>query len=130
MKNDLTSEKSALEKAIEDRLAYEQENGQLKDEVTSLKNRIAWFENQIFGQKSEKRIIDNPHQASLLCEPTETEVEAAPKEDVGGYQRGTAKKTRPSARPTAAYASAMKCRLKKLMSCLPNSRDPKPTSTK
>jgi hypothetical protein len=95
MKNEPSSDKSALERAIEDRLAYEQENGQLKEENVALKNRIAWFENQIFGQKSEKRVIDNPHQASLLSEPTETEIESAPKKDINGYQRGTAKKTRP-----------------------------------
>ena len=95
MQNDFTSDNSALEKAIEDRLAYEQEVGQLKEENVALKNRIAWFERQIFGQKSEKRAIENPHQASLLCEPTETEVEAAPKKEVDGYQRGTAPKDRP-----------------------------------
>lgn len=94
MQNDITSGKSALEKAIEDRLAYEQEVGQLKEGNVALKNRIAWFEKQIFGQKSEKRVIDNPHQASLLSEPTETDIESAPKKDVDGYQRGTAKKVR------------------------------------
>ena len=95
MKNDTASNKQLLEQAIEDRLAYEQENGQLKEEVAALKNRIAWFENQIFGQKSEKRVIDNPHQASLLSEPTETATEAVPEKDVSSYKRGTAKKTRP-----------------------------------
>jgi len=95
MQNEPSSDKKALEIAIESKLAYEQENGQLKDENVALKSRIAWFEKQIFGQTSEKRVIDNPHQASLLSDPTETDVEAAPKKDVGGYQRGTAKKTRP-----------------------------------
>jgi transposase len=71
------------------------ENAQLKDEIQSLKHRIAWFEKQIFGSKSEKRIIDNPYQGNLLAPPTETEVEAAPKETVEGYERGTAKKNRP-----------------------------------
>lgn len=95
MKIKPSSSNEALEKAIESSLAYEQENGQLKEEVQSLKSRIAWFEKQIFGQKSEKRVIDNPHQASLLSDPTETEVESAPTKTVDGYQRGTAKKTRP-----------------------------------
>jgi len=38
----------------------------LTEENTSLKNRVAWFENQMFGQKSEKRIIENPSQIDLL----------------------------------------------------------------
>jgi hypothetical protein len=33
------------------------ENASLKEEISSLKNSVAWFENQIFGQTSEKRII-------------------------------------------------------------------------
>lgn len=95
MKNQSPSDKKALEKAIEANLAYEQKVGQLEDENQSLKNQIAWFQNQIFGQKSEKRVIDNPHQACLLSEPTETEIESAPSKEVKGYQRGTAKKQRP-----------------------------------
>lgn len=102
MQNDPTSDQKALEKAIETELAalyaaqkLSEENGQLKEEIASLKNRIAWFEKQIFGQKSEKRVIEDPHQASLLSEPTETEIGSAPKKDVNGYPRGTAKKNRP-----------------------------------
>ena len=86
MQNDPTSDKKALEKSIEADLAalhaaqkLSEENGQLKEEITSLKNRIAWFEKQIFGQTSEKRVIDNPHQASLLSEPTERDIETTPK---------------------------------------------------
>ncbi len=51
------------------------ENTRLKEEVQSLKNRVAWFENQMFGQKSEKRIIENPLQGNLLGVPTITEPE-------------------------------------------------------
>ena len=88
MQNDVTHDKNALAQRIDDELAalrqlqkvseenaqLKDKNSQLNDENQALKNRITWFEKQIFGQKSEKRVIDNPHQASLLSEPTETEV--------------------------------------------------------
>jgi len=67
---------------------------QLKEENLSLKNRIAWFEKQVFGQKSEKRLIENPHQQSLLGEPTETPPEDSDKQTVNSYSRGKAKKNR------------------------------------
>ena len=67
----------------------------LNEKVDSLKHRVAWFENQLFGQKSEKRqTIDNPLQQSLLAEATETKAIAEDKIIVT-YQRGTAKKKRP-----------------------------------
>jgi transposase len=69
------------------------ENADLKSEREALKRRIAWFEKQFFGRKSEKRLIDNPYQNSLLGEP------AAPAEPEGEtitvtYERGKAKKAR------------------------------------
>lgn len=39
----------------------------LEAEIQSLKSQLNWFKKQLFGQKSEKRLIDdNPNQASLL----------------------------------------------------------------
>lgn len=70
-----------------------EENHQLREEVQHLKHRVAWFENQLFGRKSEKRLSDNPHQGSLLVEPTETPAAEEPKIEIT-YQRGTAKKQR------------------------------------
>ena len=70
------------------------ENGFLREENQQLKHRVEWFEKQLFGQKSEKRVIDNPQQHSLLSEPVHTE--AAPEDKVSiTYQRGKAKKQRP-----------------------------------
>lgn len=89
------TDQSALDKAIKDKLAYAQAMGQLQEENAALKSRIAWFEKQVFGSTSEKRVIDNPHQACLLSEPTRTEIESAPNKTVNGYERGTAKKERP-----------------------------------
>lgn len=71
-----------------------EENQQLKDERDALKHRIAWFENQIFGQKSEKRIIDNPLQGNLLTEATETAPEPEQTAQVTEHARGKAKKQR------------------------------------
>jgi transposase len=89
-----SSDDTLLTKTLEANRFYQRQLSSSKEEITSLKNRIAWFENQMFGQKSEKRIIDNPYQASLLSEPTETEMEAVPEKKVNGYKRGTAKKAR------------------------------------
>ena len=67
---------------------------QLREENRELKHQLAWFKKQMFGAKSEKRIIDNPQQHSLLTEPTQTLPEPAPV-TVPAYERGTAKKQRP-----------------------------------
>lgn len=56
--------------------ASEQRNTLLQQEVESLKQRLAWFERQIFGKKSEKRLIDaDPaqlHLGDLLPQPETT----------------------------------------------------------
>lgn len=72
----------------------QRENERLKDELASLKHRVAWFEKQIFGQKSEKRLVEHPDQQSLLGEPTQTASEAGEKQTIDSYQRGKAKKNR------------------------------------
>jgi transposase len=71
------------------------ENTRLKEEVQSLKNLVAWFENQIFGQKSEKRISENPLQGDPLRAPVNTEPEKPAIKKVAEYERGKAKKKRP-----------------------------------
>ncbi len=68
----------------------------MREEVRQLKHRVEWFEKQLFGQTSEKRLIDNPHQPSLLGEPVTTEPVKDDKIRVT-YQRGKAKKYRPDA---------------------------------
>jgi regulator of replication initiation timing len=64
------------------------ENTRLKEENQSLKNRVAWLENQMFGQKSEKRIIENPLQGNLLGVPVITEPEKPAIKKVAEYERG------------------------------------------
>jgi len=38
----------------------------LQEENQALKHELAWFKRQLFGVKSEKRLIDNPAQTGLL----------------------------------------------------------------
>jgi hypothetical protein len=76
--------------------AYKQEIAALTEENQSLKNRIAWFEKQLFGQRSEKRILDNPLQSELqLGSQASVASEANSTKKIEGYERGKAKKQRP-----------------------------------
>lgn len=72
------------------------ENVVLREQVEQLKGRIAWFENQLFGQKSEKRHVENPEQRelNLLGEFVCSDPVPADKVTIT-YQRGKAKKHRP-----------------------------------
>lgn len=48
--------------------ALRQDNHALRDQVQSLKTQLAWFKRQLFGNKSEKRLIVDPAiQADLLA---------------------------------------------------------------
>ncbi|BBP43102.1 transposase [Thiosulfativibrio zosterae] len=48
-------------------IALSQENLELKEEVRLLKNQLDWFKKQLFGQKTEKRLVEIPdEQLSLL----------------------------------------------------------------
>lgn len=70
---------------------------QSKDQdIKKLKARIAWFEKQFFGSKSERRIeMDNPHQVPLegLLGEQSTPEPAEEKQTIT-YQRGKGKKRR------------------------------------
>lgn len=66
---------------------------QLREEVEVLKHQLDWFRRQLFGEKSEKRmLIDNPNQGSLFG-AQDTGLETEPKQTIS-YQRGKAKKDR------------------------------------
>jgi transposase len=67
----------------------------LSEEVAQLKRQLAWFKEQLFGSKSEKRVIDNPDQpllTGLMGEPVEP-LPPADKQKIT-YERGKAKKNR------------------------------------
>lgn len=72
----------------------EAENALLRDEIQQLKQRIAWFEKQLFGRKSERRIVEHAQQLNLLGEAAVTPPLAEDKLTIT-YQRGVAKKQRP-----------------------------------
>lgn len=62
----------------------------LLEENAALKRRVEWFERQLFGQKSEKRLVDHSLQHSLLRDaPKSTEPEET------RYTRGKAGKSHP-----------------------------------
>ena len=67
----------------------------LEAQVQSLQQQLDWFKQQLFGSKSEKRVIDNPDQpllTGLMGEPVEA-LPPADKQKIT-YERGTAKKNR------------------------------------
>ena len=66
----------------------------LEAENEALRNRVRWFEKQVFGQTSEKRPVDNPHQPGLDLGDTPVTREPEGEKRTITYQRGTAKKQR------------------------------------
>jgi len=72
------------------------ENARLNQENEALKRRVAWFEKQLFGQKSEKRQpIDNALQLGLLGDIKAPQTEPEGESTTVTYQRGKGKKVRP-----------------------------------
>lgn len=66
---------------------------QLLVEIHSLKKQLAWFQRQVFGGKSEKRLSEHPDQLPLnteLPEPVSTEQAT----EVISYRRGKGPKVR------------------------------------
>ena len=41
------------------------ENADLRQQIATLSQQLAWFQRQLFGQKSERRLVDNPDQLGL-----------------------------------------------------------------
>ena len=56
--------------------ALEQENAELREEVASLRQTLAWFRNQIFGSTSERRLVADPSaMGNLFGEAVAAEVD-------------------------------------------------------
>ncbi len=63
-------------------------NQQLLQEVASLKQQLSWFKRQLFGEKSEKRLIpENPDQIDLGELFSKPSVEPAPQTETITYKR-------------------------------------------
>jgi len=41
------------------------ENAELRQQIATLSQQLAWLQRQVFGQKSERRLLDNPDQLGL-----------------------------------------------------------------
>ena len=71
------------------------ENARLQQEVAGLKRQLQWYQKQVFGSKTEKRLLDPPEQThfhDILGEPPAKEP-VAEKQTVT-YERGNANKKR------------------------------------
>jgi transposase len=67
----------------------------LQVENASLKQQLDWFKRQLFGRKSEKRLIDNPDQLDLAdALGTDTDQTTAPKTETITYTRRRGKTRR------------------------------------
>ena len=62
-----------------------------------MKRQVAWFQRQLFGQKSERRVLD-PQGRQLLLGELPEEIVPAPTETVASYQR---RQARPAAESDA-----------------------------
>lgn len=72
------------------------ENDALREELQSVKQELAWLQRQVFGRKSEKRLIEQPSHSGLLFDALPASDKPAPTEQVsytrrkGGKNRGDA----------------------------------------
>lgn len=69
-------------------------NQQLHDEVQSLKHQLDWFKRQLFGQTSEKRLIQVPGQGNLLHDLAEPPADEVVARERITYERKKQKKLR------------------------------------
>jgi transposase len=56
---------SAGDSAISQVAQLRAENADLRQQIATLRQQLAWLQRQVFGQKSERRLIDNPDQLGL-----------------------------------------------------------------
>lgn len=70
------------------RQSYEEDIRRKEQQIAELKRQIAWFQRQLFGRKSEQRILGSSAQQLGLGEFLEKDgVPPAPEESVKSYQR-------------------------------------------
>ena len=71
----------------------QRENEALKAELSELKQQLAWFKRQLFGRKSEKRLVDDGKQTGLLFEALQ-ESDTPPSTEQISYTRRKGAKDR------------------------------------
>jgi len=64
-----------------------------EEELQSLKQQLAWLQRQVFGRKSEKRLIEQPSHSGLLFDALPESEQPTPTEQVS-YTRGKGAKDR------------------------------------
>ena len=83
---------------VEENIALKEVNTALMSERYALKHQLAWFRKQVFGEKSERRLVDdNPHQQPLQGLLGEIPKDQPAEKETITYERGKAKKQRASA---------------------------------
>jgi len=75
-----------MNSATESSLPSSQHLAQLQDENRRLKQQLDWFKKQLFGRKSEKRLVSDSSQPSLFAESHSPKETSIPKETIT-YQR-------------------------------------------
>ena len=63
------------------------ENDALREELQSLKQQLAWLQRQVFGRKSEKRLIEEPSYSGLLFDALPESDKPAPTEQISYTRR-------------------------------------------
>ena len=96
------------------------ENEALKAELTELKQQLAWLKRQLFGRKSEKRLVDDDKQTGLLFEAL-PESDSPPPPKRSNTPAARAPRAGASPSPTQACASRPMYRSRPLMSMIPRS---------
>ena len=71
-----------------------QENSLLKQQVISLQNQLDWFKQQLFGQKTERRLVDVPPEQGSLFESLSAETSAPDPVETIQYERKKPQKQR------------------------------------
>lgn len=92
-----TSQQPSYAELYEAYSSSESKKYSLEKEVVELKRQLAWFKKQIFGQKSERRLIENNPDQLLLHGLLGEAIKPQPVEkETITYERGKAKKQRGS----------------------------------
>ena len=73
--------------------ALEQENRETRQQLEALQQQLAWLKRQLFGRKSEKRLVDDGKQTGLLFEALPESDSPPPTEQIS-YTRRKGKKDR------------------------------------
>ncbi|MEM1281424.1 MAG: IS66 family transposase [Cyanobacteria bacterium P01_H01_bin.152] len=68
----------------------QQEIEHLTEKVLQLTQQLDWFKRQLFGRKSEKKLVHNPHQGSLFDLPAPAQ-DSAPSTPIKAHQRRSKK---------------------------------------